>query len=265
MAIAVDVDFTKDKRYIPGYAAGTRLQTSNKLRTYAAGKPVYTLDQCRALAKKIQDRGGGNQRLITRITDQSQEGSCTSHGSTNNMQIAQARQVGKKNVIQLSPMSLYKQIGSSPNSGSDPAEAIQVLSEIGQLPLDNAVNRKLFGDQVFPETGFYNKYPTNWKTTAEKFLATESFLVDTYEEFISALVQGYGVTYGRSGHCICAVDYVLVDGVWRIKYLNSWGDWGDAGGDFAYGFGYDSESLVRNNDWGFVITQVKTPQLSLTA
>lgn len=266
MAAFEDVDFTKDPKYVQGYAANVVLKATDKLKTFKdGGRPVYTIDQCRTLAKKIQDRGGGNQRLITRVTDQGQEGSCTSHGATNNMQICQARQVGKKNVIQLSPMSLYKQIGSGPNSGSSPDDAIEVLSTIGQLPLDNEQNRKLFAGQTFPERGFSNRYPDGWKTTAAKFIATESFIADTFEEFISALVQGYGVTYGRQGHCICAVDYVFVNGVWRIKYLNSWGEWGDAGGDFSYGFGYDSESLVRNNDWGFVITQVKTPQLSLAA
>ena len=56
---------------------------------------------------------------------------------------------------------------------------------------------------------------------------------------MTALLLGMPVWYGRASHCICALRPLKTKGVWTIKYVNSWGAWGDSG------CGYDTESFLK--------------------
>jgi len=44
-----------------------------------------------------------------------------------------------------------------------------------------------------------------------------------------ALLRGFVVSYARSMHAIVGMKLVYENGKWYVKYLNSWGDWGDGG------------------------------------
>lgn len=258
----VDVDFTKDPNYVFGDITPTAFR-------FACGNfedAVPTMSDAEIdAAIDLLDNGGeaGLDDLITRILNQGQEGSCVGNATTQGHQVAQAAQFGKDKVIQLSAISLYKQIGSSAQSGSSVDDAMSAIDSTGILPLDTPENRAKFGDQVMPPTGFKSPYPANWKTTAAMFRGFEFRVIRTTGGLWTALCQRKPVIVGRQGHSICYCRPTRKGGSRKVKYANSWGQWGDAGGDFSYGFGYDSESLIRQSaSWCFAITGVTYPQVA---
>ncbi len=182
-------------------------------------------------------RGGMLDRLVTRIYDQGQEGSCASNATSQANEILQATQLGKDQVVHLSAISLYKRVGSSSQSGSMVSDNLDEMVARGILPLDNPENEARFA-HTMPATGFSTPFPSGWEATGKQFGCQEWYDVSTTGGFATALLLGIPVVYGRQGHSICAVRLVLQGGKWVVKYANSWGDWGENG------YGYDSLSML---------------------
>jgi len=215
--------------------------------------PLIPRDQWPTAIKAIDDAGGSLDLLVSRIYDQGQEGSCVSNATCQSLEIAQAIRRGKKHVIHLSAISLYKRVGGSPGSGSMVSANMREILGRGVLPLKSAENDARF-PHTMPNTGFYTKYPAGWEKTAIRFRGHEVFDVRSYDGFITALIRGYPVVYGRDGHSICAVRPVYKNGQLYVKYANSWGNWGDKG------YGYDSESKIRRGaGWAFAVRTVVDP------
>lgn len=186
-----------------------------------------------------------NSTLITRRNGTILiSGNCVANATAQSHEIVQARQFGKPNVIHLSAMSLYKRIGSSPGSGAMVSDGIMEMKERGILPLDNEHNRVRFGDKVMPNTGWSTPYPSDWQPTAKHFRCTEFFSVRGTKQLVTCLLLNMPVVVGRQGHSICYVRAFIKDGRLYVKYVNSWGKWGVAGGDLEYGFGIDSEGTI---------------------
>src|SRR5688500_14908996 len=110
----IDVDFPTDPRYTFGAAA--RALECGTYPGYGDVVPVIPESQWPALAEQMAAGGGGCSALVTRIYDQKNEGSCVGNAKAQQNQITQAIQHGKDKVVQLSAISMYKRIGSSPNS-----------------------------------------------------------------------------------------------------------------------------------------------------
>lgn len=219
--------------------------------------PLIPREQWASCIKAIDENGGSLDLLVTRIYNQGSEGSCVSNATCQAMEIAQAIRRGKKAVVHLSAISLYKRCGSGPGSGSMVSTNLKEILGVGVLPLDNEENKARFA-HTMPNTGFYSKYPDGWKETAIRFRGNEVFDVRSYDGFITALLRGYPVVYGRSGHSICAVRPVYRNGTLYVKYANSWGNWGDDG------YGYDSERMIRAGaSWAFALRTVVDPDLSV--
>lgn len=225
--------------------------------TFEDAIPLIPREQWPTIIKAIDDNGGSLDLLVTRIYDQKSEGSCVSNATCQAMEIAQAIRRGKKGVIPLSAISLYKRVGSSPGSGSMVSSNLKEILGVGVLPLDNPANKLLF-KHTMPNTGFRTPYPDGWKDTANRFRGHEVFDVRSFDGFITALLRGYPVVYGRSGHSICAVRPVYRDGRLFVKYANSWHEsWGD------HGYGYDSESKIKAGaGWAFALRTVVDPDLA---
>ncbi len=246
----IDVDFPTQPQFTFGdlgpAAFGKRCQS------YGDAVPVIPQSQWPELADLAAKAGGGASQLVTRIYDQKNEGSCVANACSQAHEIVQATQVGKANVVHLSAISLYKRIGSSPNSGAMVSDGLEEMAERGILPLDDDANRAKFGAAVMPNTGFRTAYPANWEATAKLFRATEWFVVDTLEELITALFNQHPVVVGRSGHSICYCDPVYQSGSLLVKYANSWHEsWGENG------FGYDSLRMIRSSaSWAFALRSV---------
>jgi hypothetical protein len=254
----VDVDFEKQPQFVFGDlgmgAFGSRVSD------YESTQPVLTDSQIMAEIEKIAEAGGGAERLVTRIMNQGREGSCVANAFTQANQVIQALQFGKHKVVPLSAISLYKRIGRSPGSGAMVSDGIEEMVERGILPLDTPENRARFGSDVMPATGFYEKYPSGWEDTAAKFKGGEYHVVRSVEGLFTALCCQHPVVVGREGHSICYLRPMVRNGRRVVMYVNSWGNWGSAGGDFGYGFGFDTESQVRKSaSWAVAVRSVVIP------
>ncbi len=252
----VDVDFTQQPQY--KFGAKPDKPAKGKYGAYGDNAPIIPETDWKNLAKSIET-AGGIEWLITRIFDQSQEGSCVANATSQANEVVQCAQFGPDKVTHLSAISLYKRIGSSPNSGSSCDDALDEMSKTGILPLNNAENAARF-KHTMPNTGFYEKFPAGWEATANQFRSLEWFICESRAELISALFNGHPVVVGRAGHSICYTKPVYQNGSLYVMYVNSWGDWGDAAGRFTSGFGYDSERLISASaDWAFALRSVTTP------
>lgn len=251
----LDIDFDKQPEYVHGYLGiGSKGELFSSYESVAS---VMTDSQIDAAIEALDSSGGGAERLITRIFNQKNEGSCVANASCQANEITQARQIGKGKVIHLSAISLYKRIGSSPNSGAMVSDGIDEMAKRGVLPLDTPENRKVFGDAVMSNTGYYTKYPPKWEEVSKLFKGSEWTQIRSTQALYTALCRCEPVVVGRQGHSICYVRPMRKNGKRYVKYVNSWGQWGDAGGDFQYGFGYDSESTVKQSaQWCFALRTV---------
>ncbi|MCP4166046.1 MAG: hypothetical protein GY759_09160 [Chloroflexi bacterium] len=214
--------------------------------TFASEYPtLIPRDQWESLAAAIDDEGS-IEALVQKIKNQRQEGTCTANEVASAIEIIWCLTFGVGSWVELSPISLYKQCARGPNSGSSVSCIVKTAQNIGALPVDNEKNRAwmesvgLNPAHVLDAVGFSQRYPQDWEQTASSFRIKEVFDIGSFEEFITALLMGFPVCYGRKGHSILGVRLVFIDGKPHIKYLNSWGDWGDNG------YGYDSERFVAN-------------------
>lgn len=171
---------------------------------------------------------------VTEIFDQDGVGSCASESSTQALQIALA--FAGRPWVQLSPWFVYRSVSGGRDSGSSIDDNLEFLRTSGSCPME-----------MLPRSGGWKAKPS-----AEAVEAAKSYRIDEYydittaEEFGTALLKGFPVVYGRSGHAIVAVELVSPS---EIRYCNSWGDWGDGG--FAV------ESLSKVN-WGYGAFAVRT-------
>jgi hypothetical protein len=151
---------------------------------------------------------------------------------------------GLKHWVEVSPISIYRWVTPGPGSGSTISDNLKQLRDVGMLPVNSDSNREVLRKVGLPEshvlatTGYSQRFPDGWKDTAKFFRAAEWYDISSFDGFVSAILEGFPVCYGRAGHAICGVRVVKRNGVWTIKYANSWGNWGEGG------YGYDSESYI---------------------
>lgn len=262
----VDVDLAAEARKL-GIAMGYRPNgqrfdaVASKMRAYGDVYPVMPEAQREQEIERL-DAEGGIEFLIRWILNQGQEGSCVGNAGTGIMQLLLAKQFGIERAIQLSAISLYKQIGSGPMSGANVEDGVDKASDVGILPLDTTENRKRFGDHVMPPTGFYSRYPDGWQATARQFRMREKLLIRSVEELETAGVNGHPVWVGRAGHSIMYCRPTRKQGRGYL-YANSWSpDWGFAAGTMTGGFGIDSVGLMSSSaDYCFAVCSVVVPDI----
>ncbi len=250
----IDVDFEKDPNYIfgakpKGKFAGARYEDV-----------VETIPESdwQRLSEEMDAENTSAENLVTRIYNQGQEGSCVANASCQAHEIAQAIQFGLDNVVHLSAISLYKRIGSSAQSGANVEDGIDEMVKRGVLPLDTPENRAKFGSCVMPNTGFRTSYPSGYEAVMLKLRAHEWNSITSVGGLMTAGYKRHPIVVGRAGHSICYVRPKW-DGKWLWKYVNSWGEWGDAGGKFDHGFGYDSQRLFNQSaQWAYALRTVVT-------
>lgn len=248
-----DVDFTRDPRYVRG-DLGVPFARLFGGESYERAVGVLTDAEIARAMEQMEAEGGGADKLVTRIYDQRQEGSCVANATSQSHEIVQALQFGLENVVHLSAISLYKRIGRSPQSGAMVSDGIDEMRKRGILPLDTPENRARFGGSVMPNTGFSTPYPPGWEETAKQFAGFEGHVVESVQGILSALCNQHPVVVGREGHSICYCRVIDRSGKRVVKYANSWGNWGDEG------FGYDTENQIRKSaNWAFALRSVVVP------
>lgn len=242
----VDVDFEKESLRL-GLSRGCEgfLRPGQRFRSFADMANIIPQSQWEDLAIQGDTEKTNGAYLVTRVMDQTQEGSCVGNATAQCIECTQSASFGKENKIDISAISIYKSIGSSPQSGAYVGDALEFICDNGALPLDTPANREKFGDAVMPHTGFRAPYPTGWEETAKHFKGEEFVEINKAEEMFSSLLQRFFVVVGREGHSILYVAVVRKDGQWLFPYVNSWGNWGQAYGNMEYGFGFDTERQMK--------------------
>jgi len=275
MSLVVNPQFVDcDFRTFPQYVMGEVRPSPQAMQAYLDSATTYEdavslipKSDWQTLSHDTQQAKSGLEYLINRIYSQGQEGSCVANASDQGVQVRWNFQLGLANFVDLAPISLYKLIGSSPMSGSMVSDALETLKQVGTLPLDTPENIKRFGaDACMPATGFYTRFPAKHKETAKSFRIDEYNVIRTFEGLVTSLLRGEPVVVGRNGHSILYLGILFIDGKMYFLYVNSWGKWGMAAGNFGYGFGLDSESVGRKSaGWAFSIRSVLVPSWALAA
>ena len=250
----LDVDFPSQPQFVFG--------DRGKLPFQEAGpcfEDIYANYTDKEIEEAIEQQdsiGGHLDLLVTRIYDQKQEGSCVGNATCQAIEIVLNRQHGPDRVVHLSAISLYKQIGTSPNSGAYVSDGWKAIHSTGVLPLDNEENRARF-KHVMPNTGFHLPYPAGWKETAALFRGLEYTPINTLQGLKTASVKGFPIVVGREGHSIPYVRLMFDSrGNLVFKYPNSWGNWGDNG------YGYDTISQIRKAaSYAFAVRSVSPTYL----
>lgn len=192
------------------------------------------------------------ERLIQWIHDQNPEGTCASNASACVFEAASRLSVGQNATMMMSPISVYRWIAPNGDAGSNIGDNLEQARKVGFLPVDTPENRaklKAMGlneNHVLKHTGYSQRFPDGWKETAAYFQPDEAYEITTFDGIISAMLDDFPVVYGRSGHAIAGVTPIYRNGVWYVKYANSWGKWGEVGENNLQMFGYDSESFLSN-------------------
>lgn len=254
----VDVTFPDDENFTFG-ALPEPTFGEEEYRDYEDLIEVYTEAQARTFIDRL-DTGEivGNEHYVTRIFNQSNEGSCVGNAFTQGHETTQAKQVGIENVIPISAMSLYQLIGSSAQSGAMVSDGAKAIQDIGVLPLDTPMNREKFGSVVMPHTGFKTKRPGGWESVAKRFRAIEILRIRSVMGLVTAACNGDLIVIGREGHSILYVRPMWLKNGFGFLYVNSWGKWGQGAGRFEYGFGTDSINQVKKSaNVGYAIRTVE--------
>lgn len=258
----IDVDFTKEQAYTFG-AFGAR-HFADHGPFYEDVLPMIPEDEWGDRVKELDDTDTGLEWLVKHIYNQGNEGSCVGNMGAAGINLIQSAEKGIDAVDLVSPIDLYKRIGSSPNSGAMVDDCMEQLEANGIAPLDTPENRAKYGNHVMPATGFYTQTPSGIATTRAKFRLGERFVVRSVAGIISAQLSGHPVGVGRAGHSI-----LYIRPAYRNKrygetnsllnfYQNSWGQWGQGLGRLPAGFGADSLGLIRESAyWAFAFRAIK--------
>ena len=263
----VDIDLEKEAvkhGFLAGYSPEGNFSSfqSGKFANYEDEFEIQSESE-RTKAIEILDQKGGVENLVRWVLNQKQEGSCVGNAWTQAVQVVSAKQFGEANIVPMSAISGYKQIGFSPGSGASVDDALRCGTEVGLLPLDTPENRKIFGDKVMPATGFYTPWPNDWKSLAKDFRIVKSLIIRSIPALEQAGINGHPVVVGRAGHSICYLRPSLKQGRGEL-YVNSWNGWGFGAGGHDSGFGYDTSRMVSASaNWAFAIVAVNTPSYLL--
>lgn len=256
----LDLDFVKQPQYVQGDLGPP---PANIFADYEETLGNIPRADWKEIIEEMEARSSGPEYYIKWIYNQGNVGSCTSHATCQAMVSTAVRQFGHRRAVILSPISLYKRVARSPNSGSAIKDNVDVAMAEGVLPADIEENRRF--PHRMPSADWGARFPDNWQETASLFRLGEVYICRNVDAVISALLRGHFVIVGRQGHAICYVRPTYSHrGELVAVYANSWGKWGFGFGDFQYGFGADSESLIaRASQWAVAVRTVEYREESL--
>lgn len=147
-------------------------------------------------------------------SDQNGRGSCASETKDNTF-AALAHRQGLPLVV-FNPLGTYHFVSGGRDGGSSIGENLKFGMTNGCYP-----------EEVWPRyKDFRAKPSTEASRIAKFFLIREFFRVTSTPEFVSALLQGYLVAAGYTGHSISFCQFIYPS---TLVYKNSWGNWGDNG------------------------------------
>lgn len=190
-------------------------------------KPSKVMGRCNPVSSVIEDipdqywdELAANEWHKTKDTcyrytlDQNGTGSCAAESMIGTGAACDARQ-GQPLVL-FNPLFTYHTTSGGRDNGSVIGDNLEHGREYGRCP-----------EEIWPRSkGFKTKPNAQAYDVAKFFRIREFFYVETIEQFVSALLQGYFVHAGYSGHAVSFSRYLGKGVLW---FKNSWGDWGENG------------------------------------
>lgn len=193
-----------------------------------------------------------NRRARFRYTlDQDGVGSCGAESAAGIKAARDALQGLPK--IVYNPWFVYQTTSGGRDNGSVIGDNVEFVRDHGIAP-----------EEVWPRSKGWRASPSSEaKRVANFFTLREFFYVENTDEFVSALLQGMDIHFGYTGHAIVACQYLKQR---KIRYKNSWGDWGDDGFGtlsvsnirFDYGaYAYKHVRMFTPEEWSPSLNQTK--------
>jgi hypothetical protein len=176
---------------------------------------------------------------VRQIIDQGQIGSCATCSTTQGVMIA--RDVAGLPFVFLNPLSIYHFTSGGRDNGSSIDENLQFARDTGILP-----------ESYWPYSrGYRETPPAGWQEVAKQYRIDEFYDIGTVDELGTALLKGFAVVFGWSGHS-CILTRLLSET--KAEYANSWGsDWSTDGG-----FGKISLSAINFQYGAFATRTAKS-------
>ena len=182
--------------------------------------------------------------------DQNGVGSCASESATGIKAACDERQ-GLPMIV-YNPWSIYWYTSGGRDRGSVIGDNVEYIRDHGVCP-----------EEVWPRSKGWRAQPSaEAKQIAKLFRIVEFFYIETTAELVSALLAGYDVHGGYSGHAVAFCRYL---GRNTIEFKNSWGNWGDNGFGtlslskvyFPYGcYAYKFVHPWTEEDWKPALSQI---------
>lgn len=246
----IDIDLTVPP---PGMGKGLIEMPESELAVFKASMPTLRaavgagvmLPRNRWKDKALERMANRQRRDDSTFTEnQGAPSSCTGMAAAKAAEITRRRRFGLQYEVRFSGLGLYTQIlGVTRDSGATIKQAMDVLCNVGPLPLDTPENKARFGAHTYPMNAWGHPLPQGFQSTANLFRGDKFAVVRGLDEIYSAAANDYVVLVGRDGHCIPYYDIA-----WSQRYdepflvlKNSYGiEWGENGD------GYDSKRIVEN-------------------
>ncbi len=170
---------------------------------------------------------------VWHIYDQDGIGSCATESTSQS--IALAREFGGAKRIMFNPWFIYQATSGGRDQGSTIDGNLRFIRQYGVAPESvwPRYERNQDGYPIYRNgkpivINNWNKAPSaEAREAAKEFRLDEFYDISSIAEVGTALLKGFSVVYGWSGHSVLAVD--LVDDR-TLLYANSWAPtWGDKG------------------------------------
>lgn len=152
---------------------------------------------------------------VTNIKDQDGVGSCATESTSQAVEIV--RKLEGQEYVELNPWSIYSTTSGGRDQGSSIDENLIYVQAHGICP-----------ESVWPRSKGWSAKPSAEALEVAKLYKIEEFYdISTVAEVGTALLLGFPVVFGWSGHS-CVLTQLL--STTTAEYANSWApSWGDAG------------------------------------
>lgn len=200
------------------------------------------------LAKRANEGEALNGRAdVVQILDQDGIGSCACESTCQAMHVTMKRSGAP--VEMLNPWSIYRVTSDGRDAGSNIDRNLQFARDVGVLPVKFFPRYDAAGKVV---NRWNARPPAGWEEIASQYRIDEWYDCTTTADIGTALLLGFAVVIGWSGHSELLVD--LLPGQ-KATVANSWGTrWGDGGFHVEplgrVNFAYGAFAVRTNTDRG---------------
>jgi len=191
----------------------------------------------------IIDAGDNLSSHVWYISNQGSIGSCGSEG-VNNILALIREQAGLPRV-KFNPYAMYHFTSGGRDQGSTLADNLTFARDRGCYPME------LWGR----DKGWQQRPSEEATAAAHNYRIDEFYEITNWTEFGSALLSGWAIYWGRSGHALGATD--LLNAIQFVE-LNSWGKWGEGTkySQMDYGFSPRGRESIM---WNYGCYAARTP------